>query len=633
VTNRRKTKSFQGLCLGFGAIVCALACGADEKEAPSDAPATGVDSDPTKDVTEVPSTGGQLSPACDDSPLVTGCPDAPDPAPRLSAREQAQQAAEAVLATNCSGCHGSALPLARAQGGINFIDDIDALIAAKKLTPLNSATSPLIQLLLNGEMPPPGAAPAVSKADVQAISSFIDNPRFWPDYVPVASCKPDDAKLVDFDELFQSIEADLSRADADDRVFLRYVSLTNRLTTACGVGLDGERQALSKMLNMLSIKATVEQPEPIDRDQLVYRIDLRDFEWDRAVSVNGTNFADVWEAIAANNPYAVEFAGDDADEVKADAATDLPVMFADQMLDVATIGNLYYAIINVDVAQPLGDFIQNGLGIDVAQDILDGEVIRAGTTRSRISRQDRLVERHDIQVRSGALWQSFDFANDANESIFEDPFGFDAGGSEVLFTLPNGMLGYIIADADDNIVQDSDILLDSSQDNFRAVTAVSCSNCHAQGVLPVEDEVAAIALANSREIGLDRDEVELLQEIYVSPKLFADQAKQDSDGFYRRALGQANLPTAGSDPVATVFLRFEDDLELAPAAGDLGVSAAELEDSLNLLDPVLGVLRRGTLDRDDFTALFVASLCELSTTLENRPDAAACELAEAALDD
>ncbi|MEY4549105.1 MAG: hypothetical protein RL685_5300, partial [Pseudomonadota bacterium] len=119
----------------------------------------------------------------------------------------------------------------------------------------------------------------------------------------------------------------------------------------------------------------------------------------------------------------------------------------------------------------------------------------------------------------------------------------------------------------------------------------------------------------------------------VTPKLFADQAKQDSDGFYRRALSQANLPTAGSDPVATVFLRFEDDLELAPAAGDLGVSTAELEDSLNLLDPVLSVLRRGTLDRDDFTALFVASLCELSSTLENQPDAAACELAEAALDD
>jgi hypothetical protein len=34
-------------------------------------------------------------------------------------------------------------------------------------------------------------------------------------------------------------------------------------------------------------------------------------------------------------------------------------MFADQMMDVALIGNLYYAIIDVDVNQLLNDFIAN----------------------------------------------------------------------------------------------------------------------------------------------------------------------------------------------------------------------------------------------------------------------------------
>jgi mono/diheme cytochrome c family protein len=248
VTNLGKKKSFQGLCLGFGAIVCALACGADEKQAPSDATGSGAPSD-ANDVTNVPPGGGQLSPACDDSPLATGgCPEPvgmmqPDKPP-LSPREQAQQAAEAVLSANCSSCHGSALPLARAQGGINFIDDIDALIAARKITPLNSATSPLIQRLVNGEMPPPGAAPALNKADIDVISRFIDNPRFWPDYAPTPGCSPSDDALQSFDDLYQDIRSDLGRADAEDRVFFRYVSLTNRLTTACGVGLDGERQAL-----------------------------------------------------------------------------------------------------------------------------------------------------------------------------------------------------------------------------------------------------------------------------------------------------------------------------------------------------------------------------------------------------
>jgi hypothetical protein len=45
----------------------------------------------------------------------------------------------------------------------------------------------------------------------------------------------------------------------------------------------------------------------------------------------------------------------------------------------------------------------------------------------------------------------------------------------------------------------------------------------------------------------------------------------------------------------------------------------------------MSVLRKGTLDRDDFTALYVASLCVLSTPDNNQPDAAVCDAAIAAL--
>jgi serine/threonine-protein kinase len=385
------------------------------------------------------------------------------------------------------------------------------------------------------------------------------------------------------------------------------------------------------MLNMLSINASIEEPLPINPDETLYRIDLRDFDWDRAIVVEGQNFNDVWEAIAANNPYAVEFVGDDADDAKEDTVTAFPIMFADQMMDVAVIGNLYYAIIDVDVAQPLADFISVELGIDVDQNILDGDSIRAGTTKSRISRQDRLVQRDDIEVRGGALWQSFDFEDDANESIFEDPFGFNAGGTEAIFTLPNGMLGFIIADANDVIVEDSDILLDTNQNNFRAITSVSCSNCHAAGFIPVVDEVAEISIRNAREIGLDRDEIEQLEELYISPTAFARQVQEDSQGFYQSALQRANLPTQGGDPVSNVFLRFDADMRLEDAAGDLGLLPEDLQQNLQLLDPVVSVLDSGTLDRDDFTAVYVDSLCQLSTPLENQPDVAVCDAAAAAL--
>jgi hypothetical protein len=179
-------------------------------------------------------------------------------------------------------------------------------------------------------------------------------------------------------------------------------------------------------------------------------------------------------------------------------------------------------------------------------------------------------------------------------------------------------------------VEDSNILLDTSQDNYRAITAVSCSGCHATGFIPVADEVGPIAKANARQIGLNREQVEQLEALYVNPDAFARQAKSDSE-LYQRALQQANLPIQGGDPVGRVFQRFDDDMEIQDAAGDLGLTPDELADTIDLLDPVLSVLKPsktrpegGKLDRDDFTVQFVAALCILQGSEENAPDPAFC---------
>jgi mono/diheme cytochrome c family protein len=630
--------TFRAFSIGFSAAVLALACGSD-----GDKEDTGTPVAVPTPVSQVPDIRPET---CDDNPLLAGCPGTgpvsqpggavTPPRQQTGEADLAKAAAENVLAANCGQCHGPALTEQQAQAGMNYINDIDKLVDTGKIVPLNSAGSRIVQRMVRGEMPPVASGlPAVTEADINTVAQYIDNPRFWPNADPGGNCLDDD-QLVDFDELFQEVNSDLARADNDDQVFFRYISLTNRFTAGqCADALEKDRQGLAKMMNMLSINASIEAPTPVNSEETLYRIDLRDFDWDRAINVEGNAFNDVWEAVAANNPYAVEFVGDDADDAKDDTQTAFPIMFADQMMDVAIIGNLYYAIIDVDVAQPLADFILNELEIDVVANLADEESIRAGTTRSRISRQDRLVQRDDIEVRGGALWQSFDFEDNAgvaNDSIFEDPFGFAAGGTEAIFTLPNGMLGFIIADANDAIVEDSDILLDTNQNNFRAITSVSCSNCHAQGFIPVVDEVREIALQNAREIGLDRDEVEQLEGIYVSPQEFSRQVQEDSQGFYQRALQLADLPIQGGDPVSSVFLRFDQDLRIADAAGDLGLTPEDLQDNLDLLDPVLSVLDNGSLDRDDFTNVFIDSLCRLSTPLENQPDVAVCDAAAALLD-
>jgi hypothetical protein len=344
----------------------------------------------------------------------------------------------------------------------------------------------------------------------------------------------------------------------------------------------------------------------------------------------------VWEAIIANNVYAVPFVGDQADDAREDAVTDVPVMFLDSMLDAATVGNLYYAIVEVDVNQTLNDYIENVLEIDLAANLDEEESVRAGTTLSRISRQDRVVQKDAVEAYTGALYQSFDFEDVANnDNIFEDPFGFIPGGTEAVFNLPNGMLAYIIADADGNILEDSDILLDTNQGNFRALTSVSCSGCHATGFIPVVDEVREVVQENARTLiangTLDQEELEQLEAIYVEPAEFQQEVERDS-GIYLDALEDANLPIRGADPVSATYLRFDRDVFITDAAGDLGVSVDELRTELNELDPSLGVLDSGTIDRDDFTDVYVASLCVMSVVLENQPDADLCDDAIAALD-
>jgi hypothetical protein len=58
-----------------------------------------------------------------------------------------------------------------------------------------------------------------------------------------------------------------------------------------------------------------------------------------------------------------------------------------------------------------------------------------------------------------------------------------------------------------------------------------------------------------------------------------------------------------------------------------------LLENLVRLDPALGVLRTNTQDRDDFTALYTASLCVMQAPSQNAPDLDVCDEAIAALDD
>ena len=267
--NENKLISFRAFSIGFSAALLALACGSDDKNNSDDNKGNGITNNPGPvDVLPQP----KPPETCADNPLLAGCPTntgntagggAVKPPPGGGGDEAAlaKAAAENVLASNCGQCHGPALTPQQAQAGMNYIDNIDELVKTGKIVPLNAAGSRIIQRMVKGEMPPVTTGRTVTAADINIVSEYINNPRFWPDYAgQIADCS-DKNQAVDNDQLYQDINQDLSKQDADDQPFLRYISITNRFSAGtCADALDKDRDGLTKMINMLSIDPKVRAP-------------------------------------------------------------------------------------------------------------------------------------------------------------------------------------------------------------------------------------------------------------------------------------------------------------------------------------------------------------------------------------
>src|SRR5690606_37435493 len=123
-------------------------------------------------------------------------------------------------------------------------------------------------------------------------------------------------------------------------------------------------------------------------------------------------------------------------------------------------------------------------------------------------------------------------------------------------------------------LEESPILFDQATQNDNVMRAgVSCSNCHAQGLIPFDDQVRSFvddnqldAAAAAAAVG---GEFEDILDLYPGAEEFKDILADDSQTFLR-ALSAAGVPTAErSDPIARTFVRFDLYVDLVTFAGDL----------------------------------------------------------------
>jgi serine/threonine-protein kinase len=503
------------------------------------------------------------------------------------------------LDTHCAACHGAGSP---GQGGFDYVDNYAQLLSSGKIVPGDPDASPIFARVDAGTMPPQGVQPQPSADQIARLGDFIAT---CADEPPEAGCG-DNPPITAYDVL-RRIQDDVTLVDVDDRPFTRYFTLTHLYNAGlCEEDLDAYRYATAKLINALSTEAIIEAPVAIDAEETIYRIDIREYGWDQPL--NG--FADKWEALVAANPYSVERLEDEAETIKILTETNVPVQPADAFIDIASQPPLYHDL--VGIPQNFND-LQLTLGLNVDQDVADEEVARAGVLDSGVSRQNRIIERHEIPLAANrVLWVSYDFIDDSQEeqNIFASPLDFQEAGGEMIFSLPNGLHAYMLMDNQGNrldVAPDA-IVTDPSQEDQNVRNGISCFGCH-PSMLMAEDAVRDYVLTG---VEFDAQTKDTVENIYPESSEFQELIDFDTQNF-QNSVAAAGVDTSLTlEPIADTFGRFQLNVNLEIAAAELGVSAETLLTQLGGLDPALSPLASGSIKRDTWTSLFANTVCLLN---------------------
>lgn len=629
---------FRAITLSLGLSAFAMACSFGEIdsgetsldrdiELPGEG-AEGPTDEPGEPTPSNPSNPGVSNPGDDTTTDI-------DPDKDMFATEMGKTVKE-ILETNCGGCHANGVK----SGNMDYILDFNALLTNKAIVPGNKEDSRIFVRMQQQSMPPAfmrDQRPTFGQ--IELVGQWIDEMEGFEDEESI--CTGLEGEFVSLDEQIAAMADDIADQDVEDQPFTRYLTIAySNNAGECGRALQRQRYALFKGINSLSTDTQVHQPEAIDDAKLIYRIDIRDYGWDREIDLEDdgiVDFDDAWLAILDGvGQYAVEFTGDEADDLKEDAGVNVPFLPVNVFTQFSQINDLYYALIGAKAN--LFDYELEVLGIDTAAEIADDNLMRAGFANSGVSKQDRVLNRFDSGVAAGySYWISFDFdggngnggvggvsngfeANVANESIFADPLGFAFAGGEAIFSLPNGMQGYYVAAANGARLAEAPVgvVIDPAQNNGIVTNGASCHSCHNAGLIDFQDTVKKYVIDNKTQF--DNETYESVLEQYPDPPEFLAQMNRDSE-VHIRAAEDAGVPRGTPDAISRVFLDFQLRLTPEVAAGDLQVPVEVLLDNVGELDPALANLGRegGRVERQLFTDLYLDSICVFHASSDNQP--------------
>jgi hypothetical protein len=594
----------------------------------------------SKEIATALVTCGILAAACGglDYPAAPPPPKGSGGSPLSENCTQIKAQARTVLETNCAGCHNAP----NKSGNFDYILDTDKLKSQGLLVPGNPEASLIYTRIAKNEMPPAGQQQRPTNSDATVIYQWI---KVCSTNVP----PPDDGGVVDpttttgmagaagstgmttgaggaggappggstpapfIDNIMvlRWISADVSTMRAADQPFQRYFSLAHlKNAGAPDQAMDQYRYAMAKALNALSQGTQAVIPWSIDQYNTVYRVDMRDLEWD-ATSTR----RDKWEVLVQGDPYAIEFVDDPAGVVKQLTNTRVPVQSGNWLVFGGTQPPLYHDVLGIPSTL---DQLQRDTGVNIAQDIAREQVWRSGFTNSGVALHNRVIERHEIPAGGNrAFWISYDFANDGGrENIFSNPLDFQQDAGEIIFSLPNGFHGYMLINAAGQRLDlaNTNIAVDPTQRNASVTNGISCMGCHDGGIKFKKDEIRDFVAAS---FNFDAQTKDTVAAIYSPVDRFQALVTNDSGAFMGSIQKLSPPTTVTGEPVSAVFHKFEADVDLAHAAAELGLKPNQLLSQLGRLDPALAPLETAAIQRDVWKAKFANTVCLLKIGIAN----------------
>lgn len=166
------------ILLQAGALLAALStlvvgCGSSSDDAEAQSPSPPAETAPRPERPPAHS----FAPPSDTAPPAPAPPSEAELSQARRARYvESIRAIDGILARNCGACHSKSVPTAPC--GLRF-DDTDDLDVLRLVLPLSAETSPVVQVIADGSMPPPDVQPRPTPSELEQLRAFIDDPASW----------------------------------------------------------------------------------------------------------------------------------------------------------------------------------------------------------------------------------------------------------------------------------------------------------------------------------------------------------------------------------------------------------------------------------------------------------------------